>query len=104
MSLRCVTSAARQLLNGSRAVSVMSSSNFKVQFKVQFSSSAGAQLKPGEKLRQLVKEATDDKKPLQIVGAINAYSALMAEKKGHKALYLSGGGVAISSLGVPALG
>ena len=59
---------------------------------------------PGAKLRELVDEATATGKPLQIVGAVNAYCALMAEKKGHKALYLSGGGVALSSLGYPDLG
>mmetsp|Transcript_5454 Transcript_5454/g.14223 ORF Transcript_5454/g.14223 Transcript_5454/m.14223 type:complete len:317 (-) Transcript_5454:25-975(-) len=59
---------------------------------------------PGQRMRALVKEAQEDKKPLQIVGTINAYCALMAEKKNFKALYLSGGGVAISSLGVPDLG
>jgi methylisocitrate lyase len=42
--------------------------------------------------------------PLQIVGTINAYSAIMAEKVGHKALYLSGGGVANASFGLPDLG
>ena len=41
---------------------------------------------------------------MQIVGTINAYTALLAEKSGHKAIYLSGGGVAASSLGVPDLG
>jgi methylisocitrate lyase len=41
---------------------------------------------------------------LQVVGAINAYTARMAETIGHKALYLSGGGVAANSLGVPDLG
>ncbi|XOJ92589.1 methylisocitrate lyase [Candidatus Njordibacter sp. Uisw_058] len=42
--------------------------------------------------------------PLQIVGTINAYSAMMAEKVGHKAIYLSGGGVANASFGLPDLG
>jgi methylisocitrate lyase len=42
--------------------------------------------------------------PLQMVGAINAYTARMAEAIGHKALYLSGGGVAANSLGLPDLG
>jgi methylisocitrate lyase len=54
----------------------------------------------GKKFRKLVNE----NKPLQIVGAVNAYSALMAEKVGHQSIYLSGGGVAASSLGVPDLG
>mgnify|MGYP001588770984 FL=1 len=54
----------------------------------------------GKKFRQLVAQSN----PLQIVGAVNAYSAIMAEKLGHQALYLSGGGVAACSLGVPDLG
>ncbi len=54
----------------------------------------------GEKLRQAVRENT----PLQVVGAINAYTARMAQAIGHKALYLSGGGVAANSLGLPDLG
>ena len=54
----------------------------------------------GEKFRKLVNK----NKPLQIVGTVNAYSAIMAEKVGHQAIYLSGGGVAASSLGVPDLG
>lgn len=43
-------------------------------------------------------------KPLQIVGVINAYAALLAERAGFRAIYLSGGGVAAASLGVPDLG
>src|SRR5258707_1662113 len=43
-------------------------------------------------------------KPLQVVGAINAYTARLAEATGFRALYLSGGGVAANSLGVPDLG
>lgn len=43
-------------------------------------------------------------KPLQVVGAINAYAARLAERAGFRALYVSGGGVAASSLGVPDLG
>ena len=50
------------------------------------------------------RSAIKDNKPLQIVGTINAYSSLLAKKSGHKAIYLSGGGVAASSLGVPDLG
>jgi len=42
--------------------------------------------------------------PLQVIGAINAYTARMAERNGYKALYLSGGGVAANSLGMPDLG
>ena len=54
----------------------------------------------GQKLRQAVAEHN----PLQVVGAVNAYTAIMAEKVGHKALYLSGGGVAACSFGTPDLG
>lgn len=54
---------------------------------------------PGSRLRA----AWMSEKPLQIVGAVNAYSALQAEQAGFKALYLSGGGVSASSLGVPDL-
>jgi methylisocitrate lyase len=50
------------------------------------------------------RDAVREEKPLQIVGTINAYSARMAERTGFKALYVSGGGVAASSLGVPDLG
>lgn len=57
-------------------------------------------LTPGQKLRQ----AVEANKPLQVVGAVTANSAIIAEKVGHKALYLSGGGVAASSLGIPDLG
>jgi len=48
--------------------------------------------------------AVQDEKPLQVVGAINAYHARLAERCGYRALYLSGGGVAAGSLGVPDLG
>jgi methylisocitrate lyase len=43
-------------------------------------------------------------KPLQVMGAITAYAGLMAKRVGYKALYLSGGGVAANSLGIPDLG
>jgi methylisocitrate lyase len=43
-------------------------------------------------------------RPLQIVGTLNAYSARMAKRVGYRAIYLSGGGVAAGSLGVPDLG
>jgi methylisocitrate lyase len=49
-------------------------------------------------------QAVASEKPLQLVGAINAYTARMAEAVGYKALYLSGGGVAANSLGIPDLG
>lgn len=54
----------------------------------------------GKKFREALKVET----PLQIVGAVNAYSALQAKRVGYKALYLSGAGVANSSYGLPDLG
>jgi methylisocitrate lyase len=48
--------------------------------------------------------AVKDERPLQVVGCIYAYAARMAERVGFKAVYLSGGGVAAGSLGVPDLG
>jgi len=48
--------------------------------------------------------AVQAERPLQVVGAINAYHARLAERSGYRALYLSGGGVAAGSLGVPDLG
>jgi methylisocitrate lyase len=48
--------------------------------------------------------AVAEEHPLQVVGAITAYAARMAERAGFRALYLSGGGVAANSLGVPDLG
>jgi methylisocitrate lyase len=48
--------------------------------------------------------AVQQERPLQVVGAINAYTARMAEATGFRALYLSGGGVAANSLGMPDLG
>lgn len=55
---------------------------------------------PGARFRG----ALVDEKPLQVVGVINAYAARLAEKSGFRAIYLSGGGVAAASLGVPDLG
>jgi methylisocitrate lyase len=55
---------------------------------------------PGARLRAAVRS----ERPLQAVGAITAYTARMAAAVGFKALYLSGGGVAANSLGVPDLG
>ena len=54
----------------------------------------------GAKFRQALKE----EKPLQVPGAINAYHATLVKASGFKAVYLSGGGVAAGSLGVPDLG
>ncbi len=50
------------------------------------------------------KDAVKAEKPLQIVGAVNAYAAMLAEDAGYKAIYLSGGGVAACSNGIPDLG
>ncbi len=52
----------------------------------------------------LLRNAVAGHAPLQVVGAITAFAARMAERAGHKALYLSGGGVAANSLGMPDLG
>lgn len=60
----------------------------------QSKSTAGARLRA----------AVQDERPLQLVGAINANHALLAQRAGFKAIYLSGGGVASGSLGVPDLG
>ncbi|MFC3552127.1 methylisocitrate lyase [Lysobacter cavernae] len=48
--------------------------------------------------------AVAEESPLQVMGAITAYAGLMAKRVGYKALYLSGGGVAANSLGIPDLG
>jgi methylisocitrate lyase len=50
------------------------------------------------------RQALAENQPLQVVGTINAYTAMMAEKVGHKAIYLSGAGVANASFGLPDLG
>jgi methylisocitrate lyase len=50
------------------------------------------------------RQAVKDESPLQVMGAITAYAGLMAKRTGYKALYLSGGGVAANSLGMPDLG
>lgn len=55
---------------------------------------------PGARFRAALRE----EKPLQIAGAINAYTARLAEAAGFRALYISGGGVAANSLGMPDLG
>ena len=54
----------------------------------------------GSRFRQAVAE----NKPLQVVGTITAFAARLAERAGHKAIYLSGGGLAANSLGMPDLG
>ncbi|OHR87951.1 methylisocitrate lyase [Pseudomonas sp. HMSC75E02] len=57
-------------------------------------------LSPGQRFRTALAE----EKPLQVIGAINANHALLAKRAGFKAIYLSGGGVAAGSLGLPDLG
>src|SRR3954453_7227052 len=57
-------------------------------------------LSAGAKFRLAVSE----EKPLQVIGTINAYHARLAERSGYRAIYLSGGGVAAGSLGLPDLG
>jgi methylisocitrate lyase len=57
-------------------------------------------LSAGARFRLAVREET----PLQVVGTINAYHARLAERSGYRAIYLSGGGVAAGSLGLPDLG
>lgn len=57
-------------------------------------------MSPGAKFRAAMKA----EKPLQCVGTINAYHARLAERSGYKSVYLSGGGVAAGSLGLPDLG
>jgi len=64
------------------------------------SHSAGAPASNGARFRA----ALAAESPLQVVGAITAYAGLMAKRTGYKALYLSGGGVAANSLGMPDLG
>src|SRR4026208_2257186 len=51
-----------------------------------------------------LRAAVSEERPLQVVGAINAYSALLAQRAGFRALYLSGAGVANASFGLPDLG
>ena len=58
------------------------------------------QMTPGQAFRRAVQE----EQPLQVVGAINANHALLAQRAGYRAVYLSGGGVAAGSLGLPDLG
>ena len=57
-------------------------------------------MQPGQKFREALKNS----QPLIIPGTINAYSAKLAERSGHRAIYLSGSGVAAASYGLPDLG
>ncbi len=58
----------------------------------------------GKRFRDAITEQKSNHLPLQIVGTINAYTAMMAKQVGHKAIYLSGAGVANASYGLPDLG
>src|ERR1700760_761171 len=51
-----------------------------------------------------LRAAIEAERPLQVVGTINAYSALLAERSGFRAIYVSGAGVANASFGLPDLG
>src|SRR6218665_3455766 len=55
---------------------------------------------PGQRFRAAIAAES----PLQVIGAINANHALLAQRAGYRAIYLSGGGVAAGSLGLPDLG
>src|SRR5690606_1169817 len=82
---------------------------FRLGFSVRIPGSSGlalagkrmsSNLSPGARFRA----AVEAHRPLQVVGTINAYTARMAKNAGHHAIYLSGGGVAANSLGMPDLG
>ncbi|HZN47339.1 MAG TPA: methylisocitrate lyase, partial [Ramlibacter sp.] len=60
----------------------------------------GLEMSAGAKFRAAVQA----EKPLQVIGTINAYHARLAQRVGYRAIYLSGGGVAAGSLGLPDLG
>ncbi|MGB8633703.1 MAG: methylisocitrate lyase [Rhodanobacteraceae bacterium] len=61
-------------------------------------------MSPAQSAGARFRAALVEENPLQVVGAITAYAGLMAKRTGYKALYLSGGGVAANSLGMPDLG
>src|SRR5437763_7642086 len=64
------------------------------------SAMSGTSVSAGARLRA----AVEAERPLQVVGAVNAYAALLAERAGFRAIYLSGAGVANASFGLPDLG
>src|SRR5437879_6887696 len=64
------------------------------------SAMSGTSVSAGARLRA----AVEAERPLQVVGTVNAYAALLAERAGFRALYLSGAGVANASFGLPDLG
>lgn len=58
----------------------------------------------GARFRAALQAQKENNQPLQIVGTINAYTAMMATQVGHQAIYISGGGCANASYGLPDLG
>src|SRR5690606_16628324 len=68
------------------------------------SRSNGASMSTQQSAGARFRAAVAEESPLQVMGAITAYAGLMAKRVGYKALYLSGGGVAANSLGMPDLG
>ena len=90
--LRWVVKVARFLLYGANL------------FGAHMSTTQRHPTSAGAKFRAAVAESQSLRQPLQVVGAITAYAAKMAEQTGFKAVYLSGGGVAANSLGIPDLG
>jgi methylisocitrate lyase len=98
LKLGCFHSGEPELLAGARGVSypkddILKRASTRSKSPIKVSS-------PGVRLRAAVAE----EKPLQVVGVINAYAAILAEKSGFNALYLSGAGVANASYGVPDIG
>jgi methylisocitrate lyase len=76
-------------------------------FLYKFTAPTIARMKTQTELKSAgarLRAAVEAERPLQVVGAITAYAARMAEATGFRALYISGGGVAANSLGVPDLG
>src|SRR5512139_1119157 len=69
-----------------------------------FAEPGGRHMSHGHSAGRAFRDALEREKPLQIVGAVNAYSAMLAERAGFRALYLSGAGVANASFGLPDLG
>src|SRR5690606_3867726 len=83
--------------NGSAGASRLKSPAFPA---IVHSRNVMTQASPGARFRA----AVETHRPLQVVGTITAYAARMAKNAGHHAIYLSGGGVAANSLGMPDLG
>ena len=90
--------ARRVPLDGT-AIAIQQSDHFTLNFYF-YNGTHMSKLTPGARFRQAIKEES----PLQVIGAINANHALLAKRAGFRAIYLSGGGVAAGSLGLPDLG